>query len=152
MRIAGNLRGHVWSRTPSFTVEGLEIGNPAWDAARPMAEVDRLSIELELSQLLRGSLVLRNVELERPQLYLHRERSGRANWTFENTAPADSAADHPTKIPAIRNLTIDAGTLKVLDEIRHLNLKGTVVAHDSATAKESKPFQVKTKGTINAKP
>ena len=152
VRIAGNLRGHVWSRTPSFTVEGLEIGNPAWDAARPMAEVDRLSIELELSQLLRGNLVLRSVELDRPQLYLHRERSGRANWTFENTAPADSAADHPTKIPAIRNLTIDAGTLEVLDEIRHLNLKGTVVAHDSATAKESKPFQVKTKGTINAKP
>jgi AsmA family protein len=152
VRIAGNLRGHVWSRSPSFTVEGLEIGDPQWDAARPMAEVDRLSIELELWQLIRGNFVLRSVELDHPQLYLHREKSGRANWTFENTAPADSAAERPAKLPAIRDLTIDSGTLEVVDEIRHLNLKGTVVAHDSASGKESMPFQVRTKGTINSKP
>src|SRR6202790_662471 len=44
--IAGNLNVHIWSWTPSVRVDGLTIGNPPWEANRPMAKVDRLEVRL----------------------------------------------------------------------------------------------------------
>src|SRR5215471_14237633 len=50
--IGGNLSVHIWSLTPTVSVEKLTIGNPSWEPNRPMATMDRLEVRLKLLPLL----------------------------------------------------------------------------------------------------
>src|SRR5262245_39618338 len=88
VKIAGDIEVHPWSWTPSFALNGLSVGNPPWEAAKPMAQVERLAVQIKLLPLLKGDVILPRVEIIKPNVYLHRETSGRANWTFANTPPS----------------------------------------------------------------
>jgi hypothetical protein len=151
--IAGPLQVRGWSRAPTVTINGLTVGNPPWESNRPMLKIERVQIQLELlPSLLHAALVLGRVELDHPDIYLHQERSGRANWTFENNAPTKQRASPPPKLPALRDLVIDSGTLMLIDELRRLKVKGTVVAAEQPSRGDPKPFRVEGKGTINQEP
>lgn len=152
VRIGGNLEVHAWSWTPKFAVEKLSIGNPPWEAARPMVSIDRLQVQLKLLPLLKGDVILPRVELIRPDVYLHRDPSGRANWTFESTRPSNAKAAPPPKLPVVRDFLIQSGNLTVLDEILHLELRGTIQAREKATENDPKAMRVQGKGKLNKQP
>ena len=150
--IAGPLKVRIWARYPGVAVDGLTIGGPSWESARPMAKIDRARVQIEPRALLSGHLVLALLELDHPVLYLHQEKSGRANWTFENQAPTNAAAPAPMKIPAMRSVQVESGELMLVDELRHLQVNGTIEAHAAATAAIQKPFRLVGEGTINKEP
>jgi len=150
--IAGPLQVRGWSRTPTLTLNGLTVGNPPWEPDRPMLKVERVQLQLELLPLLGGHLILRRVQLDHPDIYLHQEKSGRANWTFENNAPSKRRASRPANLPTMRDLVVDSGSLVLIDELRRLKIKGTVAAAEQVSGKDSKPFRIEAKGTINEKP
>ncbi len=153
VRIAGPLQVRVWSRTPTVTLNALTVGNPPWDSSRPLAKIERVQIQLQLLRsLLKGTLILRRVELIHPELYLHQEKSGRANWTFESTAPTKQRASPPAKLPAMQDLVVESGKLVLIDELRRLKITGTVQAAEQASRTDPKPFRVEGAGTINDKP
>lgn len=147
--IAGKLDVHLWSWTPSFSVEGLTIGNPPWEAARPMAQVERLQVQLKLLPLLKGDVILPRVEVIRPSVYLHRDASGRANWTFESQRPSNAPAGPPPKLPVVRDFLIQDGELTVRDDILKLSVDGTIHAREKAAEDDPKAFRVEGKGTLN---
>jgi uncharacterized protein involved in outer membrane biogenesis len=150
--IAGDLNVHIWSWTPTVTVNGLTVGNPPWEANRPMAKIERLEIRLKLLPLLKGDVILPRVSLLKPDLYLHQDKSGRANWTFENKAPTNEPASGPTKLPVVRDLLIESGKLMLVDELRRLKVDGTIEARDNASKQDATPFRIEGKGTINDQP
>ena len=150
--IAGNLDVHIWSWTPTVTLNGLTLGNPPWEADRPMAKIERLEIHLKLLPLLKGDVILPRVALLKPDVYLHQEKSGRANWTFENQAPTNAPASKPTKLPVIRDLLIEDGKLVLADDIRKLKVDGTIQAHEQKSQADPTPFRIQGKGTINDQP
>ena len=152
VRIDGDLKVHIWSWTPTVTLNGLSVGNPPWEANRPMIQLERAQIQLKLLPLLQGEVILPRVELIRPNVYLHQERSGRANWTFENQAPTKAPAGKPTKLPAIQDLLIQEGKLTLLDDIRRLKVDGTVQAHEKGPEDDPKAFRIQGQGTINKEP
>jgi uncharacterized protein involved in outer membrane biogenesis len=152
VQIHGPLHVQLWSRTPTVTLEELSVGNPPWEAQPQMLEVQRVQVRLAASQLLRGHLVLRRVELVQPRLYLHQEKSGRANWTFENNAPTRARNSPPSHLPAMQDLTIESGILELKDDLRRLKVTGTIEAHERATTQDPEPFHVKGEGTINDAP
>src|SRR5450756_2983178 len=76
VKIAGDLNVHIWSWTPTVTVNGLTVGNPPWEANRPMAQIERLQVQLKLLPLLKGDVILPRVELIKPQVYLHQDHLG----------------------------------------------------------------------------
>jgi uncharacterized protein involved in outer membrane biogenesis len=41
VKIDGELKVHIWSLTPAVTLDGLTLGNPPWEANRPMAKIER---------------------------------------------------------------------------------------------------------------
>jgi AsmA family protein len=150
--IAGDLNVHIWSWTPTVVLNGLTVGNPTWEANRPMVKIDRLEVHLKLLPLLKGDVILPRVALFKPDVYLHQDKSGRANWTFENQAPTPAPASKPTKLPVIRDLLIEDGKLYVLDEMRKLKVDGTIQAHDQKSQQDPTPFRIQAKGTINDQP
>lgn len=152
VRIAGDLRVHLWSLTPSVTINGLTVGNPPWEIRRPMASIERLEIQLKLLPLLKGDLVLPRVALLKPDVYLHQDTSGRANWTFENQAPTNAPASGPTRLPVIRDLLIQSGKLVLADDARKLQVNGEIEAGEQASKSGPKPFRIEGSGTINDQP
>jgi len=152
VRLQGALRVHPWSLSPAVTLQDLVVGNPPWENGPPLLQVERLQARLELLPLLRGEVILARLELIHPQLYLHQDKEGRANWTFENQKPTNAPAAAPRKLPVVRNLLIQDGTLELLDELRHLKAQGTVQAQERESAQASRPFRLKGKGTINKEP
>lgn len=150
--ISGDLSIHPWSWTPWMVVNGLSIGNPPWEPRKPMAQVERITVRMKWLPLLKGDLILQQVVLEKPRLYLHRERSGRANWTFANTRPSDAPAPPPPDLPVIRDFLIPSGELRIVDEIRKLDFEATLQAHEKASREDPKPFRIDGKGTVNDEP
>lgn len=150
--IAGDLHVRIWSWTPTVTLAGLTLGNPPWEAGRPMAKIARLEIQLKLLPLLRGDVILPRVALFEPDVYLHQDKSGRANWTFENQAPTNAPASKPTHLPVVRDFLIEGGKLTLADDIRRLKVDGTVEAHEQASKEDPKPFRIRGTGTINEQP
>jgi AsmA family protein len=150
--IAGDLKVHIWSWTPTVTVNGLTLGNPPWEANRPMAKIERLQVQLKLLPLLKGDVILPRVEISRPDVYLHQDKQGRANWTFESQAPSKAPASKPAKLPVVRDLLIESGKLTLADDIRKLKLDGTIEAHEKPSHADPKPFRIEGKGTLNRQP
>lgn len=152
VKIAGDLTVHVWSWTPTVTLGGLTLGNPPWEVERPMATVERVEIRIKLLPLLKGDLILPRVALFAPDVYLHRDKGGRANWTYENKAPTNAPASRPSKLPAVQELLIHDGKLTLLDDVRHLKVRGTIQADEQKTEQDLTPFRIQGKGTINDQP
>jgi uncharacterized protein involved in outer membrane biogenesis len=152
VKIDGSLDVHVWSWTPRAVLEGLTIGNPPWDPSRPMIHVDRVNVQMKLLPLLKGDVILPRVELVHPVVYLHRDPSGRANWTFESTQPSNAPAGRPPKLPVVRDFLIQSGQLSVRDEILKLKVEGTVQAHEQGSKDDPHAFRIQGKGTINDQP
>jgi uncharacterized protein involved in outer membrane biogenesis len=150
--IAGKLDVHIWSWTPTVVVNRLTLGNPPWESTRPMATVDRLEIHLKLLPLLKGDVILPRVALYSPDVYLHQDKGGRANWTFENKAPTNAPASKPSKLPAVRDLLIQDGKLTLIDEMRRLKVNGGIQAHEQKSESDPTPFRIQGSGTINEQP
>jgi uncharacterized protein involved in outer membrane biogenesis len=151
VKIAGDIDVRPWSWTPSIAVSGLTVGNPPWEAAKPMAQIERLQVQIKLLPLLKGDVILPRVELIHPQVYLHREASGRANWTFENTAPSNEPEGPPPKLPVVRDFLIDGGKLTVRDELLKLTVDGTIQAREKSSKADPEAFRIQAKGTLNQK-
>jgi AsmA family protein len=149
--IAGNLNVRVWSWTPSATVEGLTIGSAPWEK-RPMARIERMTVQLKLLPLLKGEVILPRVELIRPNVYLHRDAAGRGNWTFESQRPTNEPEGPPPDLPTVRDFLIQDGTLVLHDDIRHLEVEGTVQARENSTKDDPEAFRIQAKGMLNNQP
>ena len=150
--ISGNLDVHIWSLTPTVILHGLILGEPPWEKSRPMATVDKVEIHLKLLPLLKGEVILPRVALFKPDVYLHQDKGGRANWTFENNAPTNERSSQPSKLPAIQNLLIEDGQLTLIDDVRHLSVKGTIRANEQKANSDPTPFRIQGTGTINDQP
>jgi uncharacterized protein involved in outer membrane biogenesis len=150
--IAGDLNVDIWSWTPTVVINGLTLGNPPWESDRPMAKIERLEVHLKLLPLLKGDVILPRVALLRPDVYLHQDKSGRANWTFENQAPTNAPASKPIRLPVLRDLLIEDGKLQIADEMRKLKVDGTIQAHEQKLQADPTPFRIQGKGTINDQP
>jgi uncharacterized protein involved in outer membrane biogenesis len=150
--IGGDLKVHIWSWAPTVTLNGLTLGNPPWESDRPMAKIERLQIQVKLLPLLKGDVIFPRVEIIKPEVYLHQDKAGKANWTFENKAPTNAPTSKPTKLPVVRDFLIESGTLTFADDIRKLKLDGTIQAHEKASSDDAKAFRIEGKGTINEKP
>ena len=147
--IDGNLSAHLWSWNPTFTVEDLKISSPKWADRQPMMAVQKITIQVSLGHLLRGDLLLPRVEFFSPVLNLEREATGRASWDPE-TGPSRPANASP-HLPAVRRLIIRDGDIHVEDRIRKLNLTGTLIADERATAADNSAFHLRCAGSLNGK-
>jgi len=148
--IDGPLRVRLLSTRPSVSVDGLSVANPDWAGDGNMLVVPHLRIELLLSQLFRGHIVLNTLEVDQPQVSLLRDDSERANWDFGK--PASRKSQQPTKLPAIRHFELRGGTLAIDDAVQKLTFKGSVAANEAGSANNAEPFRLDGQGTLNKEP
>ncbi len=79
IRVLGPVGMHLFSWHPSFTAEHVVIHNPPWMPAGVMAEIGKVSFDLE-TPTFAEPLRFRNLELQSANFNLLRQASGNANW------------------------------------------------------------------------
>ena len=150
--INGDLKVHLWSWNPSAEADDISLRNPSWADRDLMFGAKRLKLSVSLIHLLRGKLVLPEIDLTEPTVNLERDAKGRASWELGNPKGTPNGNTQPSKLPTIRRLIIDGGKLHVVDQIRKLTFSGSLVAADHAGQSNDAAFQIHTSGTLNAKP
>ena len=143
VRLDGNLAVHLWSSTPSATIDGLKIGNPTWMKGGDVADIDRLTVSVKFWPLLVGRVELPLVQVEHPTLALYRDGAGRDNWQLGH-------ATQPVKAPPIQHFVIDNGHLNYVDKKRGLVIVATM--QSSETTGGQGTFHLDGKGSINRDP
>lgn len=142
--LGGPLEVHLWSLQPSATIRGLRVGNPAWAGPGQTATIERLLVQIKLTSLLRGRLVLLQLEADKPNLDLRRDLQGRTTWDFSG----GKQQDKPLKMPPVRRFVINDGRLKFADDKRKLKLNASLDASERLGA-VNRGFQLAGDGALN---
>jgi AsmA family protein len=150
--IAGDLKLHLLSWTPSAEIDGLSLTNPSWAEKPLMFEAKQVALSVSLGRLLRAQVVIPELKLIDPIINLERDSQRRASWNLQSAVGAPKGNSGAAKIPTIRRLLIQDGKLQVVDQIRKLRFGGSLVADEESGKDDSSAFKVQAKGTLNAKP
>ena len=150
--IEGDLKVHLWSWNPTVQVNGLKIQNPPWADRALMFGAKRITVSASLGRLLRGQVVLTQVDLLDPVINLERDAKGRASWELGTRTGVPNHNTQPAKLPTVRQLIIENGKLDVVDKIRKLAFTGSLVAAERAGNNDPSALKLQCSGTLNAKP
>ena len=145
VHIEGPLDVRLFSSAPTLEIRQLRIRNPAWFGPGSFATVERFKASIEIAPLLRGRIVLRTLEIEKPALWLSRAADGRANWWLRPTRDAA----RPAKLPAVRHFRLQEGTLHIDDDFRKLAFRGKIHADEKFQSGIAEPFRLRGAGTLN---
>jgi AsmA protein len=68
---------------PHLRTSAVTFANPDWAREKQMATADAVDITIDLVQLLRQNIVLPEVRLEHPVIFLEQAPDGRKNWLLD---------------------------------------------------------------------
>jgi uncharacterized protein involved in outer membrane biogenesis len=105
LAINGDLKLKWGWPTPRMLAYGVTFANPDWAKEKQMISSDAVEIGIDLPQLLRRNLVLTEVRLERPVVFLEQRADGRKNWLLDINQQDEDARIY------IGRLTLDQGKL-----------------------------------------
>ena len=153
VEITGDVEVHPWSWSPRLAASGVRVGNASWDEKQKkvMADVERIELQVKLLPLLKGDLILPYVIVDAPQVYAHRDASGRANWDFGSEDKAAERRAEPAELPVVQKLAMENGKLEVRDDVRKLAFRGTVRAREDGSKEKGDPFLLEGKGELNGR-
>jgi uncharacterized protein involved in outer membrane biogenesis len=129
VRFGGGLRVHAQKDGIEVIFAGLHLGQPAWGPPGDMVVVRRGRARVALLPLLTGHVVIRELELDGPDIRLVRTLDGKANWRL-GPMPRQSG---PLSFPAARRIAFHDGRLSLSEEQRHLQLSGNFSTNPDGT-------------------
>jgi uncharacterized protein involved in outer membrane biogenesis len=155
----GQFNAQLLRWAPTITINGLTVANASWAQGPYLARIRSITIGIEPWKLLRGHLALSQLEIDDPDISLQRDGQGRENWDFgqspqQKPPPGQppKATTPPPKLPPVNLFTMRGGSLRMTDEVRHLQFDGSVVANEHAAHPEREPLRVQGHGQLNDKP
>ena len=101
-------------------VRDLTVANAEWAKARDpyMAEIGQLDVAIDVWELLKGHILISEMDIGRPRIDLEKNGDGEANWRLAAAAEAAARGAQPEQrqeIPVIRKLNLDDGRLSYRD-------------------------------------
>jgi uncharacterized protein involved in outer membrane biogenesis len=97
-------------RVTTIRAERLRFANADWADEAQMATLERLEVAVRVWSLLRGTVDLPRLHLQRPRVLIERNGEGQGNWTFMKEDPEPKEAGDP---PRVGLLTVADGELRV---------------------------------------
>lgn len=81
--IGGDLKIKFAWPLPRIQAGMVTFANPSWAREKQMIAADMVEITVDLPQLLRKKIMLNEVRLQRPVVFLEQGRKGRKNWLLD---------------------------------------------------------------------
>ena len=143
-----------WSWAPRIQLRDVVIGGAAKDAP-PLLEAAAVDLRIRLLPLLRGEVVLPNLQVEQPTLALHVDEKGVPNWSFSKNPAAAAAAevatpDERSEAPIIGELVIKEGHFQYQDDAKDLQLEGDITTA-TGEAEKTENIHLDAKGKLQGK-
>jgi AsmA protein len=105
LSVDGDIKvGFGWF-VPTMQFDAVRFANPPWAGEKLMLTADAVHLTFDLPQLLRLNVVLPEVRLQRPVVFLEKSADGRKSWLLDREQQDESA-----RVQILR-LTLDHGTL-----------------------------------------
>ena len=138
--INGDLSAHLaWPR-PSFRAERITFANPPWAKEKQMVAVDGIEFTIDLSELLVKKVVLPEVRLERPIVFLEQSADGRKNWLLDHDQKDEDSRIH------MDHILLDHGRFSYDDPVKMISIQSEISTQgeqQASTAKASIVFSAK---------
>lgn len=105
-----------WIPWPHVSARDIVFGNPDWVKAAPhMAEVGHVSFTLSPFALLGKKIVVQDLLLDQPLLFLLRAKDGKNNWTFPSNAPSAWRFE-------LKQVGFSKGKVHIVDAVRRADV------------------------------
>ena len=101
----------VWGNPIVLQLSDVRIGNAPWGKAPELLRFTHLTTEIEPWPLLHGSLRLRRIVLEQPQIALERDHNHVGNWKLHPDQPAGPESPRRAELPFIADLVLHNGEI-----------------------------------------
>ena len=92
-----------WLQGPRVTIDGLQLGNPAWASTPQMVTVEHVDAKVSLGALLHSRLVLKSLAVVKPVANLEEGPEGKRNWYFDK-----QQSDSSTSV-VIEEMSVEQG-------------------------------------------
>ncbi|GAC1669021.1 MAG: AsmA family protein [Steroidobacteraceae bacterium] len=145
IQIDGALETHLLSGNPRVIAKRVTIGNPPWTTAGTAAEIEKLTVVLQMPGFNR-SFGIQKLQMDGTKLSLIRDSTGHANW--QTTNPDEGAE---SGVPLIRSLSMRAAHLDLDDALRHLRFRGSLSAQDMDSTGPLPPLRIEGVGDLNGR-
>ncbi|MDB5415753.1 MAG: hypothetical protein JWR10_4088, partial [Rubritepida sp.] len=100
-------------RRVSVALRGARLDNIEGGTRRAMLQLETLAAEIELWPLLRGVVVVRQVEVHGMSLLLEHASGGRRNWRFRDPAAPAAPSEPQRDLPVIYDLRLTGSEIVV---------------------------------------
>ena len=118
--IAGNLSAQLAWPLPRLRAEGVTFANPPWAKEKQMLAADVVEITLSLPLLFQRHIVLPEVRLEQPVVFLEQHADGRRNWLLDQEQRDEESG------VVIGRLTLDHGRISFDDSAHKTHIESEV--------------------------
>jgi len=125
LAIKGDLTVKFGWPLPHLHAASVTFANPDWATERQMLSADAVDVAVDLPQLLRRNIVLPEVRLERPVVFLEQGTEGRKNWLLDR-----SQQDEGARI-RIDRLMLDRGMLGYDDHAQKTSIRSNLSTSDA---------------------
>ncbi len=132
--IGGDLQLKFGWPLPRMRAGAVTFANPAWAREKQMVTADAVEVAINLPQLLRGSIVLPEVRLLRPVVFLEQGSGGRKNWLLDANQQDEDARIR------IDRLMLDHGRLGYDDAAQKTSIRAELSTSDAQSAGEELSF------------
>ncbi|MDP1613965.1 MAG: AsmA family protein [Sulfuritalea sp.] len=130
LAINGDLTVKFGWPLPHIRAAAVSFANPAWAREKQMVTADAVDVTIHLPQLLARNIVLPEVRLEHPVVFLEQAADGRRNWLLDLEQRDEQARVR------IDRLTLDQGRLGYDDVGQNTSIRAELSTTD-APANES---------------
>ena len=144
VKFDGAFHAHVLSLHPQIVAERVTIGSPPWRPAGPAAEIEKVTLVVEMPWFGR-SFTIDKLVLEGAALHLVRDSTGHANWQWTDPAKGGN------RLPIIHSLSMPGAHVDLDDALRHLRFQGTVSAHEAKGTQALRLLQIEGQGLLNGR-
>lgn len=117
LSIQGDLEVHPGWPWPRLQARQVTFANPAWAAQANMLKADEVALSVHLPQLLAQRLVVSDLQLVKPVVFLERHRDGRKTWLLDRNQQDDNARID------IDRLTLDRGVIGFEDAASQTSIR-----------------------------
>ncbi|MBE0506680.1 MAG: AsmA family protein [Marinospirillum sp.] len=157
LRIPGDLS---WSFYPYLGIQlgAIEVRPLQTPEAEPLASMQGAAMGVALLPLFSGEIQVSLIHLIQPQVFLHRDQQGQANWELiqiPDSGTEDTTDKVTAEVPAtetetgsmslnlaIADLWLDRAKVRVLDEVENLDLELADVSFRARDVSLEKAFPI----------
>lgn len=118
--INGDLSAHLAWPHPSFRAERITFANPPWAKEKQIVTVDGVEFTIDLPELLIKNVVLPEVRLERPVVFLEQSADGRKNWLLDRDQKDEDSRIH------IDHILLDDGRFSYDDPVKKISIQSEI--------------------------